>query len=271
MSPARTIFRLFCVLLLCSACRSGLAADIDGLVLARAGKLPILLTVPHGGTDSVPNVATRVRGTTVTDVYTIEIAQALVQQLENALGARPYMVAARFSRKYIDANRAESEAFDSPDAKPAYDAYHNRIRLFIAEIKANFPKGAVLLDIHGQGEDPGVAHRGTRNGATVAALIRTHGAAALTGPDSIFGALQSRGYKVFPPNTPIGDPPEEKRYGGGFTVQTYGSGSPAGIDAIQIEVGRNLRTDSRFVTALGEAIVVFYKAFLAADQVPHAP
>lgn len=107
-------------------------------------------------------------------------------------------------------------------------------------------------------------HRGTQNGATVAALVRLRGEAALTGPQSIFGALHGKGYPVFPPNTPVGSPREDKRYNGGYTVQTYGSGNPDGIDAIQIEIGRNLRTDPEFIGALAEAVVVFYKTCLMA-------
>lgn len=241
-----------------------LAANPEESIISRAGTLPILLTVPHGGLDAVPNVRVRSRGTTSTDVETIELAEILARHLQKSLGAHPYIVAARFSRKYIDANRAEAEALDVPDAKPAYDAYHNRIRFFIAQIKERFPQGALLLDIHGQSGDPGVVHRGTQNGATVAALIRKHGSAALIGADSILGVLQRNGYKVFPPNTPIGSPPEDRRYNGGYTVQTYGSGRSDGIDAIQIEVGRDLRTDSRFAAALEAAIVVFYKTYLVA-------
>lgn len=266
MSLAHSILRFFCVLLTCSAALPAFAADADRFVLARTGSLPILLTVPHGGTNTVPNVPPRSHGTIVTDRYTIEVAEALAKHLQTALGAQPYFVAARFSRKFIDANRMESEAYESPDARQAYQAYHNTIRQFIAQLRQAYPNGALLLDIHGQGDDPGVVHRGTRNGTTVAALIRTHGAAALTGPGSIFGALQSKGYKVFPPNSPPGDPPEDRRYNGGFTVHTYGSGSPEGIDAMQLELGLHLRTDPRFAAALSEAIVVFYKTFLASER-----
>jgi N-formylglutamate amidohydrolase len=238
------------------------AADVHSLIVARPGNLPILLSAPHGGLDHVPNVPLRSRGTTSTDAYTIELMETLAKHLEHSLGAQPYVVAARFGRKYIDANRAASEAFDSPAAKPAYDAYHNRIRSFVSQMKERFPRGALLLDIHGQLDDPGVVHRGTGNGATVAALVRNHGQEALIGPNSVLGVVHRRGYKVFPPNTPIGNPLEDRRFNGGYTVRAYGSSQPDGIDAIQIEVGRTLRTDSAFIATLGEGIVAFYRAYL---------
>jgi N-formylglutamate amidohydrolase len=105
------------------------------------------------------------------------------------------VVAVRFSRKYIDANRAEADAFDAPEAKPAYDAYHGHIRRFVAEIGERFPQGGVLIDVHGQSEDPGVVHRGTRNGRTVAGLLRRHGEEALVGPRSVLGVVQGKGYQ----------------------------------------------------------------------------
>jgi hypothetical protein len=130
-------------------------------------------------------------------------------------------------------------------------------------MKERFPQGALLLDVHGQSGDPGVLHRGTQNGETVAALLRKHGPEALTGPTSIFGVVQSKGFKIFPANTPIGNPLEDSRYGGGYTVQTYGSQTPNGVDALQIEVGRHLRADSAFIAALSEGIAVFYRTYLA--------
>ncbi len=262
--PARILLLL---LLLIGPC-PGFTADPDSLILTRPGNLPILLTVPHGGAATVPNVPLRSSGTTVTDAYTMETAEAVAKQLERALGAQPYFVAARFSRKYIDANRTAAEAYETPAAKPIYDAYHREIARYVAEIRERFPQGALLLDIHGQGDDPDVVHRGTRNGATVAALLRRHGNTALTGPDSVLGALAGRGHRVFPPNTPPGNPPEHRGYSGGHTVHLYGSGGPAGIDAIQLELGRALRTDARFAAALSEAIAVFCKAYLSGAAEP---
>lgn len=246
------------LLLLLLAGAPAIAAQASGLVLSQPGNLPILLTVPHGGLRPVPDVPQRTRGVQSTDGYTIELAQAVAKHLEASLGARPYLVAARFTRKHIDANRAPAEAYESPHAKATYDSYHGEIKRFIGEIKTKYPQGALLLDIHGQSDDVAVLHRGTQNGATVAALLRKHGPDALTGPKSIFGIVQSKGYKVFPPNGPIGFPREDRRFSGGYTVQQYGSS----IDAIQLEPGRDLRRDPRFAAALGEAVASFHRAYL---------
>jgi N-formylglutamate amidohydrolase len=257
--------RLFAALLLQAAAGAAPAADANDLVLAHAGDLPILLTAPHGGRMSVPGAPLGKRGITTTDGLTFEMTEALARHLQSRLGRQPYVVAARFSRKYIDANRAEAEAFDSPAAKPAYDAYHGRIRSFILQIRERFPGGGLLIDIHGQSEDPGVVHRGTRDGATTAALLRRHGPDAVGGPSSLLGVVQAKGFKVFPPpGAPIGLPPEDRRFRGGYTVHAYGSRSAEGLDAIQIEVGRDLRRDPAFIAALAEGIAVFHGTYLEA-------
>lgn len=262
MADGEAVTRFLFALLAAGVAGSALAADLSELILARAGNLPILLTAPHGGDKSVPGVPPRSRGTTGTDTHTLEIAQELHAQLAKRLGAQPYLVAARFSRKYIDANRAEAEAIESPAAKPAYEAYHGRIRQFVAEIRQKFPKGGVLIDLHGQAEEPFVLHRGTRNGRTVAALLEKHGPDALTGPKSILGVVASRRYKVFPPpGAPIGNPEEDRRYNGGHTVATYRSRGGEGLDAIQLELGSILRTDRSFTPVLADAIAVFYRSY----------
>lgn len=230
-----------------------MTAQAQGLVIARSGDLPILLTVPHGGGESVPGTSPRVRGTVLTDAGTLELAEAVAKDLQAALKGAPYFVAARFSRKYIDANRPPDEAYESPAAKALYDEYHGHIRRFVAELKERFPRGALLLDIHGQSQDPTVVHRGTQNGATVRALA---------GPAAIFGALEAKGFSVFPPSRAASQR-EDPRFNGGYTVRTYGSGRPDGIDAIQIEVGRAVRADRGFIAALGEALATFQRTYLS--------
>jgi N-formylglutamate amidohydrolase len=241
------------------------AAESTNLIYSKSGDLPILLTVPHGGKETVPGVRVRISGLLATDTHTMEMSELLIERLSISLKGKPYVVMAKFSRKYIDANRSAEEAFEDPPAKPVYSDYHNRIRAFITELKKKFPNGALLFDIHGQSAIPDAFVRGTRNGLTVTKMIKQHGAESLIGPKSIFGVLQSQGYNVFPLNTPLGKPPEDVRFQGGFTVFTYGSHTADGIDAIQLEIGRKLRssnTTSKIVDDLAEAITIFYKTYL---------
>jgi hypothetical protein len=137
----------------------------------------------------------------------------------------------------------------------------------VDEIRTRYPDGSIMIDVHGQSADPNRIYRGTRDGLTVTRLLSRRGQEALIGPDSVFGQLSQAGYDVFPPNTPVGDPPEDARWGG-YTVGLYGSHNPDGIDAMQIESGLNFRQMDTIDTLreeLTKAIVTFYTAYVS-DQ-----
>jgi N-formylglutamate amidohydrolase len=252
-------------------------AQPDALVFAQRGVAPILLTAPHAGSEDVPRV-TQVRacGTTSPDAWTKDVTEMVVSRLQELLGKRPYVVMARFHRKWIDANRSEDTVCDpgdedgvsytDPDAGAHYRAYHGSIRTYVNEIRQKWPGGGVLVDIHGHSRtgEHHVVHRGTRDGATVTRLTKVSGIEALTGRGSIFGRLQAAGYTVYPPNTPPGSPRESLN--GGYTVAAYGSHRADGIDAIQVEIGRDLREDQsrrrKFAEDLAGAIVAFSREYL---------
>ena len=171
-----------------------------------------------------------------------------------------------FSAGTSDANRSEAEAFEDAGARPVYLAYHRQIREFVDAVRQKYPSGALLLDIHGQATDADTVFRGTQNGRTVESLLGKHGLTALSGDKSVLGVLRSRGRTDLPADTPLNNPRENRSYNGGFTVQTYGSDHRDGIDAIQLELGMNLRRTPGFVDDLAEAIAAYYRAYLTGSQ-----
>ncbi len=58
-------------------------------------------------------------------------------------------------------------------------------------------------------------------------------------------------------------PPQDRRFRGGYTVITHGSHNSDGMDAIQLEIGSNLRKNPKFAKDLTQAIATFYKSYLA--------
>src|SRR5262249_53079639 len=96
-------------------------------------------------------------------------------------------------------------------------------------------------------------------------LIARAGAAAVTGPNGIFGQLAANGLDVFPSNDVASEGSAEDRgYSGGYTVGTYSQGG-AGIDAVQMEFGTRYRHDAGLdlaVRATGKALVAFYETYL---------
>jgi N-formylglutamate amidohydrolase len=232
------------------------ASANNQLVISLEGSLPLLLTVPHDGEESIGSVPVRTVGDTVRDLGTRQLAEKVASFLEQKLKAKPRLVIAKFSRKYLDANRAEQDAMQSAEALPTYQAYHAEIARHVSELRAAFPQGALLLDIHGQSKDLNTTFRGTRAGLTAKTLVQKHGIEAIQGEKSILGGLASKGYNVNP--SPGSESPEEdRRFAGGHTVYSYGSHRPQGIDAIQFEFGKNQRASWSLAENFAEAIATF--------------
>jgi N-formylglutamate amidohydrolase len=238
------------------------APDLKELVVSAGGNCAIVITAPHGGVRDIPGVAPRRNGEKVRDDSTLELAQALCKSLAESEGLQPYIVAARFHRRYIDANRDDTEAYEQRDAGPIYAEYHSRIRQFVKVIRVKFHGRGLLLDIHGQGVDEKAIYRGTSNRLTVKNLLKTYGEEALSGSNSILGSLEAMGHRVFPPSARMHNASEDSRFRGGYTVRTYGSHQEDGIDAIQLEFGIDLRKDPRFIDQLQRSVITFYRNYL---------
>lgn len=239
------------------------------------GSLPVILAAPHGGREAIPGIAPR-RGVGVAqftaerDNNTAELAEVLAVKVRQRLGATPFLVVARFERKFVDANREPASAYEAAQAKPYYDGYHRALNDAAQAIRQKWGSG-LLLDIHGQGEQAATIYRGTDNGKSVSQLHQQFGATAITGPKSILGYLASRGYKVLPD---LAGSERETRYTGGYTTRTYGSHRGTKIDAIQLELGSDLRAKAnleRTAGDLAQAIEIFTREFLLRDISAGAP
>ncbi|MGV3627362.1 MAG: N-formylglutamate amidohydrolase [Betaproteobacteria bacterium] len=252
-----------CAVLLTAAARTG------DLVIVESGELPVILTAPHGGGQDVPGCTLRspvgTRFVNRPDQHTDVLTRGIADELKRLTGKPPYLVMARFHRKFIDANRRSDEAYGDPGCAAVYDAYHAAIRRLIDEVRTKHPH-AMLFDIHGQAAYPDSILRGTHYGAAVSRLLARAGAPAINGPDSVFGRFAAMGYRIVPlNNTAPTDRVEAKGYTGGHTVALYGSNHQDGIDAMQLEFGRDLRAQTIIATTArdtAQAIAAFYERFL---------
>jgi N-formylglutamate amidohydrolase len=244
-------------------------ATPESLVEVQQGTLPIVITAPHGGTQPVPGVPERMgvgvkQFATVRDVGTDKLAKALATDLEMKLGKKPWLVVAKFDRKFVDANRAADQAYEVKQAKPYYDAYQNAGVTALKAVKEKSGHG-LLLDIHGQGKYPDAVLRGTQNGKSVVLLRTRHGYAGVAGKNSVLGRFERAGNRVLPPFDAGEKAKEESGYTGGFTVSNYGSHTAYGIDAIQLEFGTNFRSADKVAKTardLADATAAFHDAYL---------
>ncbi|MGL4419962.1 MAG: hypothetical protein ACRCZF_04795 [Gemmataceae bacterium] len=245
-------------------------AQLAQFVTVQLGELPIIISAPHGGRGTVPGVATRdgaegaTKFVTATDINTDMVAEQTAAELAKLLGKKPHLVIARFERKFADVNRPVKDSFESPPMAPIYDRYHSALGAARATVQREFGRG-ILIDIHGHSVDRNLTYRGTNNGKSVTHLLDRFGRAALTGPKSILGQLDAKGYKSFPALDSMDQ--EYARLNGGHIVQTYGSNPRVGgsVDAIQLELGGATRTRTtlpKFSKDLAAAIAAFAEEYL---------
>ena len=253
---ARAIGRGALLLLAASLPLAARSDDAADTIVHIPGTLPLVLTVPHDGDQTLGFTPVRRQGALLRDLGTRPVAEQVADLLARRLGQRPCLVVAKVSRRFLDVNRSEAEAMDSDNALPAYRAYHAAVARCVADARARHPQGALLVDVHGQAQVPDTTFRGTRAGLTTQALLARHGPAALQGPHSLIGLLAARGYTVHPA---IGSDSlrEDARYAGGYTVFSYGSHRPDGIDAIQLELGQLQRQNPQLPQDLADALVAF--------------
>ena len=235
------------------------------LVVYQRGTLPIIITAPHGGRQPIPGAPERSNKNidqfrNMMDTNTQEVAQGIVRELSRQLPGKPWLIMARFHRKYADANRSARLGTEHPQAEQHHRAYHLSVQDAIRQVNTRWEQG-ILIDVHGQARLPDVFWRGTRKGRTMGSLIDKHGWDVVEGPHSIFGRLRAQGHHTHPPRQSDSESP----YSGGFTSANYGF--PFGIDSIQIEIGKNLRLSregfSQTAIDLADAIRDFHNHYLS--------
>ena len=227
------------------------------LVKRHRGVMPVILTCPHGGTQSPPGVKERTEEETpagcqfsrLRDRETAQITESVAQKIFDLTGLSPYVVIASFHRQFIDANRPVECAFTDSDARPFYDEYHRRITGYVNEIRVQNANHGFLFDIHGNvliESDPADIYLGTDNGGSLLPgfdrdnLFMQHGFAGLL--KSVRREIEGAPaptifqYRVSPANATA---PENASVDGGFTVRHYG----AFINSIQVELADTVRLD----------------------------
>lgn len=227
------------------------------LVKRHRGTMPIILTAPHGGSESPPNVQERseangcdlkIRKDRETDIITEGVAQKILQ----LTGLSPYVVLARFHRKFIDANRESKCAFTDSNAKVFYDEYHNRIAKYVSQVLEENDNRGFLFDLHGVNikefapELKADIYLGTDNGGTLQPSFKRE---YLFKPDGLHGLLKASEHQTSSggANTvfkytiyPADECTKEEILAGGFTVI---NSAKLGINCIQIELANTIRSN----------------------------
>jgi len=226
-----------------------------------AGNLPLIISAPHGGTDSASALPNRTYGTTSTDLNTAELSRAIRSACFNRFGRWPHVIICRAPRTKIDCNREIVEGAQGVAATEAvWNEYHNLIRMAKEAVTSSYGRG-LLIDIHGHGHslqrnevgynlstatlNRNSFYSSDKNSSCVRELAnrtRVSFEELIRGSYSLGTLLDARGYPSVPslalPNPGKDTSGADNDYfSGGYTVETYGTMSPntGTINAIQIE------------------------------------
>lgn len=117
------------------------------------GNMPLVISVPHGGTWNLTEIKDRdcEGAVTVTDRETKELAFEISDALAKYHGMRPYLIVCNITRKDVDQNRDIDEGTcGNPEmAKPWY-TFHEYVDSALAEAVRKFGN-CLYIDLHGHG------------------------------------------------------------------------------------------------------------------------
>ncbi|TXT65754.1 MAG: hypothetical protein BAJALOKI3v1_70056 [Promethearchaeota archaeon] len=130
--------------------------DFTNYVEFQKGTIPLIISIPHGGTIKLKDIPERNNGVLGIDKYTIQLGKELIKEIELAFKKKhselkkPYYVISKIHRSRIDINRKKEKAFLSSSelAGKIYDLYHNKLNDYVNNSIQTFGR-SILLDIHG--------------------------------------------------------------------------------------------------------------------------
>ncbi len=277
-----TLFLLFSAALLHAQ-----TPTLEQMIEVRGGTLPIILTVPHGGTLKPENILARRYGVTAMDGNTAELSEMIIQELEGLYGGKPHAIFCRLHRSKVDCNREITEAAQGdPTAEAAWHRFHDGAQKACDSVMNKHGLG-LLLDIHGQRHldtrvELGYLIKGDQLKASDeelnadAALIATTSireldkrspqsfAELLRGPQSLGGLLAERGIRSLPCSTKPYPGLMAAYFSGAYDITAHGSRDGGTVSAIQVEcpsfgVRDTPANQRRFAKALAESLGVYFE------------
>ncbi len=247
------------------------------------GNMPLIISVPHGGTDDPASIPDRTCPgiTTSIDLRTIEMVNAIDSVCRIDYGFQPYLVISYLKRTKLDQNRDLPEATCSNSAITGiWNNYHLSIDSFVTKITAKYPM-ALFIDLHGHGHtkqrlELGYLLTGSelRNPASILPasssmynLMQQNTSLQinqlLTGPNAFGTLMGNRAIPSVPSQQDTAPLVTDLYFDGGYNTQRYCSGAYPKVFGWQIESNFTGVRDSQvsrvnFAKAFLQSIMQFY-------------
>ena len=209
------------------------------------GTLPLIISVPHGGTFEPQSVPTRSTGILGIDKATYEISHYLINHIKDKSERLPSYIISKVRRSKIDLNRSETEAYNSNSALASkiYQLYHRKIKEFISDNLKTF-KYSLLIDIHGFEK-----HKRPSGYRDVELILGTDNLASIFSKPvpikdrdkNIRGKIIKKFLNLGIPIAPGHLRRKEYVLTGGYIIRQYGASNISGSQTIQIEFSDRIR------------------------------
>ena len=225
--------------------------NILDYIECKKGTIPVIISVPHGGTANFENIPDRINGIHGVDKDTVKLAFDLIENIRKLFLLKskdirtPSFIISKIKRVKIDFNRKETEAFYSKSslAREIYQTYHNKMLELIFYNLNKFNR-SLLIDIHGfeKTQKP----KGFRD---VELVLGTNNLESIF-PDKLPKKDWGKNFrgkiikKFNDLNIPIAPGHHNRKeyvLTGGYIIQKYGASRIKDSQAIQIEFSDSIR------------------------------
>ncbi len=248
--------------------------SLEKFIRFEKGTIPLILSVPHGGTLECEGIPKRLNGVLGIDRGTIELTQKLMSSIKKiskkkiSKSMKPSYIISNVLRSKIDLNREERHAYvqNSSLAEKIYQFYHKKIKELILENINSF-NNSLLIDIHGF--ESNKRPSGFRDVDLILGTNNLETFFSKPFPKKVWGnTIRGTIIKKFIElNIPIAPGhPRRREYvlTGGYITQTYGSSKISKSKTMQIEFSNRVRIlDKKLrkivIQTLAEIIVDEYK------------
>jgi hypothetical protein len=236
----------------------------NGYIEYRTGNLPLIITVPHGGTLEPASIPDRTCGITGIDTRTMNLVREIDYEIFQLTGRYPHIIICHLARIKLDANRDQAEATcNGIESLVYFTEWHSFIDSAKSIIMRDWGKG-LSIDLHGHGhviqrlewgyllsgaelavDDATLDQQSYIEKSSIRSLAGSNSGSLthsqlLRGVHSLGSLLNSWGIPGVPGNQtpyPGGDP----YFSGGYNTLRHGSFYGGTIDAIQLEAHSEIR------------------------------
>jgi hypothetical protein len=258
---------------------------LDPYTEVQYGNMPLIISIPHGGSDEPVSIPDRSCPgiTTAVDIRTIEMVNAIDSVCKADYGYQPYFVISYLKRIKLDQNRDLPEATCSNNTIASiWNNYHLSIDSFITKITAKYP-AALFIDLHGHGHTKQRLELGyllssseLRNPATIVPasssvynLMQQNASLQinqlLMGPNAFGTLMANRLFPSVPSQQDVAPLAADPYFDGGYNTQRYCSNAFPKVFGWQIEsnytgVRDNQASRINFAKAFLQSVMQFYTA-----------